>query len=389
MSGKLAYIAVALVSCVAVPAAGRTWLVAQDGSGDFSVIQDAVDAASDGDVIEIGTGRYEDYQTIDDGTVTWDIHVFLPEGVSLTLRGAGAGQTVIGPPDPLEHDNPTYGIATGGSNHVVVTDLSIENCNHGGIYQAAGSVIVERCSILVEHESHMAYGISGGMSEGGLIRGCIFEGFDRGVRTIYSAGAVVEIDDCEFVDCRTGVYAYTSGSSSVHISGSRFDCEVGGIAFLDFAGGSVANCQFTNCALSLSGSGSVTITDSAVIRDDGLKALVLNNFEPVVIQRNVFESNGIVVDCRSLGLGLIRDNYFIRTGDEYWIYGPDNVNNNGIEIDFSLNYWGTTDVAEIAAGIWDCQDDPSSYNCVLFEPVADAPVRVESNTWSAVKSLFR
>ena len=40
-----------LVLAVASSAHGRTWHVEKDGSGDFTVIQDAVDAAADGDVI--------------------------------------------------------------------------------------------------------------------------------------------------------------------------------------------------------------------------------------------------------------------------------------------------------------------------------------------------
>ena len=57
-------VALVTLSLWATVAAGRTWTVRQDGSGDFQVIQDAVDAASDGDVIDIGPGRWDDYQTI-------------------------------------------------------------------------------------------------------------------------------------------------------------------------------------------------------------------------------------------------------------------------------------------------------------------------------------
>jgi len=37
---------------------GRTWYVERDGSGDFWNIQNAVDIAEDGDVIEIGPGLF-------------------------------------------------------------------------------------------------------------------------------------------------------------------------------------------------------------------------------------------------------------------------------------------------------------------------------------------
>ncbi len=52
--GKAVFVSVVLL---AVPCVGdswaRAWRVERDGSGDFAVIQDAVDAASAGDTIEM------------------------------------------------------------------------------------------------------------------------------------------------------------------------------------------------------------------------------------------------------------------------------------------------------------------------------------------------
>ena len=91
---------------------------------------------------------------------------------------------------------------------------------------------------------------------------------------------------------------------------------------------------------------------------------------------------------RQNGSATIRGNHFLRTGDDFWIYCPSTPGEVGIPVDFSLNYWGTTDVEEIAAGIWDCQDADDSINCVTFLPLADGPVRTEPHSWSSVKSLF-
>ena len=47
--------------CVlALGSSAATWHVAKDGSGDFMVIQDAIDAASPGDTVWIHAGRYEE-----------------------------------------------------------------------------------------------------------------------------------------------------------------------------------------------------------------------------------------------------------------------------------------------------------------------------------------
>jgi hypothetical protein len=53
--------AVAILGVVCDQGIGRTWSVEKDGSGDFSVIQDAVEAAAPGDTIQIGEGRFEDF----------------------------------------------------------------------------------------------------------------------------------------------------------------------------------------------------------------------------------------------------------------------------------------------------------------------------------------
>ena len=70
---------------------GRTWRVERDGSGDFTVIQDAVDAAGSGDVIEIGPGRFDEFAQYDNGGPTWDIYIFIV-GKDLTFIGAGMGR---------------------------------------------------------------------------------------------------------------------------------------------------------------------------------------------------------------------------------------------------------------------------------------------------------
>ena len=73
------------LTAMAAPADGRTWRVEKDGSGDFTVIQHAVNAASSGDVIEIGPGRYTDVTLFSWGKVT----VWLDGTKSLTFVGAG------------------------------------------------------------------------------------------------------------------------------------------------------------------------------------------------------------------------------------------------------------------------------------------------------------
>src|SRR5512145_1991521 len=61
------------------PALAKTWIVAKDGSGDFTEVQPAIDAAQPGDVIVVRDGTYG---------MAW-----IKEGI--TLVGAGAGRTSL------------------------------------------------------------------------------------------------------------------------------------------------------------------------------------------------------------------------------------------------------------------------------------------------------
>lgn len=377
-----------LLLIVAVPAAGRTWTVEKDGTGDFWVIQDAVDAASDGDVIEIGPGRYEEYQTVQGGSIWFDVHVLIPENTTLTFVGAGAESTIIGPEDAEVHSNRTYGFAASYDVSLTFHNISIENCNMFSIEIGSGSVDVQNCRFYYGSDfTTDTMGLRGGFTGGAQIRNCRFEGLYKGISSIDSPGGV-QVENCEFVDCRSGFYAWTTGSSNIRLTDSFFECGVIGFTLAGGAGGEVQRCTLRNCVLSLPNSGVVTITDCLVSRDDGGYALSLANTDPVALVNNIFESNGIVAFVASYGLGTFRDNHFLRTGDDYWIISPSHPSFNQ-DVDFSGNWWGTTDIEEISEGIWDCYDEPDTYNCVIFEPIADGPVPVESHTWSEVKGMFR
>jgi hypothetical protein len=58
-------------------------------------------------------------------------------------------------------------------------------------------------------------------------------------------------------------------------------------------------------------------------------------------------------------------------------------------VDLTGNYWGTDDPAQIAAWIWDGNDDPSIHGFVDFEPFTDGPIPTEESSWGAVKDLYR
>ena len=80
LASLLAVTALALVLSAEVSA--RTIIVDQDGEGDFTTISEALEAAEDGDLVEVWEGRY-------------NINTTLFVNTSLTLRGNGTGRTVL------------------------------------------------------------------------------------------------------------------------------------------------------------------------------------------------------------------------------------------------------------------------------------------------------
>ena len=121
--------------------AGTTHVVAADGTGDFATIQDAVDAAADGDTISITPGRYE-------GTVTIDRDI--------TLRGDGPrDQIVVVAPsgeataaDDLEEAGRPHGLLIDGST-AKVSDLTVEvSPDSTGIGSIGGSPSIERVTLI-------------------------------------------------------------------------------------------------------------------------------------------------------------------------------------------------------------------------------------------------
>jgi len=73
------------------------WSVQKDGSGDFVEIIPAVEAASPGDTILLGPGRFETFVEYSNPPY-WTTDVIVPvDKDNLTFIGSGQGVTFIGP----------------------------------------------------------------------------------------------------------------------------------------------------------------------------------------------------------------------------------------------------------------------------------------------------
>ncbi len=132
------------------------------------------------------------------------------------------------------------------------------------------------------------------------------------------------------------------------------------------------------------------ITDN-IIEHNGGSGILTNS----VSGANVIEGNVIRFNGGGIVLYMYSSLQFHRND----VYGnePYNVEcesyTSGAEFDATMNWWGTTDPDAIAAGIFDCHDDPEVETCVIFDPWCMGPgcdgTAVKPGTWGGIKSLYR
>ena len=120
----------------------------------------------------------------------------------------------------------------------------------------------------------------------------------------------------------------------------------------------------------------------------GVNAGIVSSYDSVLNNVIRYNGGGILINMYTTFQFHYNDVY----GNEpfnVWCYQY----TMGAEFDATMNWWGTTDPVEIAAGISDCHDDPAIETCVLYDPWCDAPgcevTPVRPATWGQIKSLYR
>ena len=257
-----------LVGCLlAGQSYGRTWYVERNGSGDFTVIQDAVNAASSGDEIHIGPGRYTEYTQH-----SWGKAYVLSDGTkNLTFVGSGAEQSIIGPSTYAENYD-EYGIASlAGNIAIVLEDLRFQNLNYRGIGSLAREFVVRRC--MFDH----CY--TGGIFSSGAST-AVFEdcNFIDGAG-VFSGGIIAQVphvlvERCTFSSYASGVDVNHGGATDVVVR----DCS--------FIGGELGEIG-VNVTM-----GSGALVEGCSFQDLNKWGLAYNNAGVVVFRDNVVESSG-------------------------------------------------------------------------------------------------
>ncbi len=370
-----------------------TWQVELDGSGDFIVIQDAVDAAAPGDTILIGPGRFETVRPVP----YWEGYsstITIMKG-GLVIEGAGPDQTVIG----TGIIDWNYRAIIGWSDSAVFS-FTLNNATitggYNGLHYEGDDLLVDRCNF-----SGSEFGIAAFSVAGCVISNCNFSGLEFAFSN-YSTNSDLQISDCYFDDCHLGISVQFTSQATVN------NCVINhpgsGIQF-DGVVGSVNNCQVFGASDSGYGSGMVFTGGSrAEINDctidwsmtDNHSALRIVNGSILSGTMNLIKGGGLTsIYCS--GPGCLQDFHHneITKANTFSLiakFFDENFNNPNIIMDISNNYWGTENESLISTWIDDAIDhpnDPTYRQEVFFHPPLSELVPVKKKTLGNFKSMFR
>ena len=219
----------------------RTWRVEKNGSGDFTVIQAAVDAAAAGDTVAVGPGRFTEKAPFTRLGWTEDVYVAITKD-NIVLIGSGQDVTIIGPATP-EYAPTAWpkGIAAIELTQFAVQNLTVEN-TRDGVYNYLGHLDVNSCTIRNCYSGVLA-SPSGGM----LLNDCRVLGNGTGVLTFGPAQAPV-VQNCFSQGNGYGV-AFANGTLAGRVTQCEFHDDDVGVQISDSSSGEVANCRFTDIAI--------------------------------------------------------------------------------------------------------------------------------------------
>jgi hypothetical protein len=386
MANRAAWIVLLMMLLLPAVAPARTWHVRKDGSGDYTVIQDAVDHAAAGDTIRIGPGRFEEKRPFSSTPVgaaeKWTFDVFVAVTVSdLTIIGSGATQTVIGWPTALGGgpDQPKVICTTRRVNRLVVEDLAIENVFNGIYRTQGGSLEVRRCRSLGCLSSVTTW------SElGTLVEDCYFQDIDYGVISWYPARNLTVLRS-QFERCEVSF----DHTASATISDCSFNGYTVGCQFANNSTGGVYNSNFTNqvnVGIVVTTGSVATVAGNQVV-GSGIN-LYARTSATVTGWDNVFAGGSYATIAISNSNVQLHGSHLLH-GSGPTILLDTFLNPPVRTLDMTGNYWGTDSAATIASWIIDGNDNPTIYGLVQFEPFLGQPVPTEPKSWGDLKASFR
>jgi hypothetical protein len=231
------------LACLFAPASATTYLIRPDGTGDFPTIQEAIGAASDGDVIQLADGTYlgdGNSQIMFQGkAITVESQSDNPAvcGLSAVLfvSGEGRGSVLRGIRVVWDYSTSANVVCWGASP--TFDNCSFEDClDSGGVYVNPGAPLLRNCRF---SGNSFAMWIEGATDP--ILEDCTFINNQRGIYgsrasvtrcwfennnggAVKVQGGTMSFTDCTFVGnhAGSGGAVYVSESSGCHLTRCTF-----------------------------------------------------------------------------------------------------------------------------------------------------------------------
>lgn len=382
--------ALLLLGAVSEMSAAATITVRRDGSGDFATLQPALDAAADGDTVLVGPGEYTESSMVRLNGYGFDAEVFgHVRTTTLTLIGAGVGETVIGPmvySGNPNHVTPKCIAKDAAGGWLRISDMTLRN-GYEGVY-VSGVLYADRCEMSDNYGGVVWFNVGSG---GWIKDATISASAPPGVGAAIDVGGYPIGSDITIENCHLGWPCTVRGVQNFMMR----DCEFNGLSLYGGASVYMERCvgmlPFSGVYMGLGGGAYCDIRDSEL--------------------RSSVSAPPITIDFDAPGSRFVVENTLVDGGISATIYlgdgaGPCEIHNcdlvkgNGpmVECEFSTklvthdlsnNYWGTTNEADIQAWIYDHADNPGRGGTVIYSPFAGQSVPTESTSWGGLKALWR
>jgi len=384
---------------VAATTEAGTWRVELDGSGDFTVLQDAVDAAAEGDTVLVGAGQFDTIRPVPD----WDgfsATMAIQKG-GLVVEGQGAGSTIIGANYIGTHYRSIVVNSWATGNGFTLRHATVIG-GYNGLHYQKDQLLVENCEF-----TGSTHGIATFATRGAIIRNCSFhdmEGVGLGTADVDDGSWDIVVEDSDFARLEVG-FSATATSNAVIRRCRIVEC-IGGVDINLYSSAEISDCEIIGIpdqehgvaiTVSLFSEAEISHCTLDMSMAQPYRALRVSNWSDISGTGNTIRCGGYT--------SMFTNMHFDAsdfTGNE--IYKADrfcleathfneNLYEPPLHLDMTDNYWGTSDPDSIAAWIDDHYDhhpqDAQHRVIVDFLPYLEDPVPVEPTSLGDVRGLFR